>query len=305
MRLPYIYSKLILLIFVLLACLFSVSLYSQEKALTAAQIRQQMAKVRQSTNWDDPTAAKKANEQIRELAKKLMMSGNQQANRQQNQANPEDEQAKQDVADEKMKLVEQIVKSASGGEGADVLLAEPIREEIKDEYQEDESPQKINQQFLQNMSLLVIDMSSPTVQYTIDLMRNYQSIKTLVITGGRNGAMVDLPDLLDRASAYPLEQLYITNFRNYLTAIPQQIGTFKNLNTLALFNNRLNQLPASLGSLSGLDSLFVDLNPIATLGPGISNLKALKKLGIAQTSIPETEVTKIKQLFPNCQIQQK
>jgi len=35
------------------------------------QIRQQMAKIRQTTNWDDPVAAKKANEEIKKLSQQL------------------------------------------------------------------------------------------------------------------------------------------------------------------------------------------------------------------------------------------
>jgi len=35
------------------------------------QTRQQMAKIRQTTNWNDPAAAKKANEEIRKLAGQL------------------------------------------------------------------------------------------------------------------------------------------------------------------------------------------------------------------------------------------
>jgi hypothetical protein len=42
---------------------------------SAASIRKQMATIRQSTNRDDPAAARKANEQIRELSKKLIMAG--------------------------------------------------------------------------------------------------------------------------------------------------------------------------------------------------------------------------------------
>jgi tetratricopeptide (TPR) repeat protein len=38
---------------------------------TPDQIRQKMAKIRQTTNWDDPTAAKKANEEIKKLAGQL------------------------------------------------------------------------------------------------------------------------------------------------------------------------------------------------------------------------------------------
>ncbi len=51
----------------------------------AAQIRQKMAEIRRNTNWDDPAAAKKANEEIQSLAQQLnggktplSFSGNQQ-----------------------------------------------------------------------------------------------------------------------------------------------------------------------------------------------------------------------------------
>ena len=53
--------------------LISLSLAAQ--STKADEIRRQMAKVRQSTNWSDPTAARKATEEIRRLAAKL--SGNQ------------------------------------------------------------------------------------------------------------------------------------------------------------------------------------------------------------------------------------
>ena len=52
-----------------------ISLTLSAQGTNADEIRRQMAKVRQSTNWSDPTAAKKANEEIRRLAAKL--SGNQ------------------------------------------------------------------------------------------------------------------------------------------------------------------------------------------------------------------------------------
>lgn len=291
-------KNLILLLFLV----FSVGAFAQNNP---AAIREQMAKIRQSTNWDDPGAARKANEQIHELSKKLMMTGKPKGELPKNLSKEETERAKEDAVDDNMKMMEQILKSAAGGESADILLAEPIREEIKEEYEEDDAPKKINQQFLQEMTVLVIDMSSPTVKYSIDLMKNYKSIKTLVIKGGKNGAMVNLPDILDRASAYPLEQLYIINFRNFVSTIPEQVGTFKKLSTLSLFNNKLSQLPGSVGSMVGLDSLFVDQNPIATLEPAIANLKNLKKLGITRTSITEEEVIEIKSLLPNCQIQQK
>ena len=44
---------------------------SAQNKLSADQIRQQMAKIRQTTNWNDPAAAKKANEEIKKLAGQL------------------------------------------------------------------------------------------------------------------------------------------------------------------------------------------------------------------------------------------
>ena len=50
---------------------------SAQNSQPTDQIRQQMAKIRQSTNWDDPAAAKKANEEIKKLA--IQLSGGQSA----------------------------------------------------------------------------------------------------------------------------------------------------------------------------------------------------------------------------------
>lgn len=56
-------------------------------------------------------------------------------------------------------------------------------------------------------------MSLKTVQRTIDQMDKYKSIKTLIITGGQFGSAVNLDDLLNKAKNYPLEELYIINFK--------------------------------------------------------------------------------------------
>ena len=120
----------------ILLCVISCYASAQQNA---ASIKQQMSAIRKSTNWEDAAAAKKANEQIKELSKQLMMTGNPQGNQMPNQPKAEAEQAKKDAADDKMKLWNQVMKSAAGGEGADVFLAEPTREQIKDEYKKEES----------------------------------------------------------------------------------------------------------------------------------------------------------------------
>ena len=291
------------LIIAVLLCLAAWSVTAQQDA---AALKKQMARIRQSTNWEDPVAAKKANEQIKELSKQLMMTGNPQGkpsgNQPKGQSKSEADQAKQDAVDEKMQLLGQIMKSAAGGKGADVFLAEPIREQIKAEYREDESPKVKSKEYLDEMTFLCINMSSPTVQLTIDQMEQYRSIKTLVITADKNGAAVDLESLIAKAADYPLEQLYIINFKGFVTKIPKTIGNFHELVYLALYNNKISQLPSELSSLVSLKKLYVDMNPVAALTPTINTMKNLDTLGIARTQISEQELTRIKLQLPNCKI---
>lgn len=186
-----------------------------------------------------------------------------------------------------------------------ILIGKPIREEIIEEFKEDESPKNINPDFLKEMTLLVIDMSVPTVQRTIDIMQNYKGIETLIITAGNKSSAVNLSDILKRALHYPLKELYIINFGQFVTSIPKEINQFKNLSTLAMFNNSINQVPEMKGFASKLDSLFIDVNPVSSLFPAIGSMKNLKKLGIAKTSISEVEIKKIQELLPNCEVKIK
>jgi apolipoprotein N-acyltransferase len=55
----------IFLCLLLISCLA----WSQPSQEEITKIRQQMAKIRQSTDWDDPAAAAKANEEIQKLAR--------------------------------------------------------------------------------------------------------------------------------------------------------------------------------------------------------------------------------------------
>jgi Leucine-rich repeat (LRR) protein len=293
-----IFMKYFLLVWTLL---FAVSAFSQDMDVT--QIKKRMAEIRKTADWDNPAAAKKANDEIKELSKKLMLSG-----KNQNPANESDslklEQVEENI-DYKLKLLGQIYESVKQGENADILLGKPIREEIAEEYKEDESPKNITPEFFKEMSVLVIDLSIPTVQRTIDVMQNYKSIKTLIITSGKYPLAVNLQDLLMKASKYPLENLYILNFDHFVTRIPEQITQFSKLSTLGLFNNKISQLPQNINSIKNLDSLFLDINPISTLFPAINSMKNLKVLGVAQTSISEAEIKKIKELLPNCEVKIK
>ncbi len=268
--------------------------------LSPAQIRQKMAEIRRTTNWDDEAEAKKANDKIKELAKQLMMSG-----KNKDTATKTDsikyEQQKEGV-EYKTKLWDQMWESAKQGEKADIDLAKPLREEIVQAYKDDEDPTVKNTDFLNEMTMLVIDMSQPHVQKIIDQMDKYKSIKTLIITGGKIGVPVNLNDILNRASGYPLENLYIIDFKIYVTSIPSQIEKFKKLKLLSVINNQIKSLPSSAGTLTSLQTLYVDINPIKSILPEIQNLKNLETIGMGKTNISKTEKERIKKLLPNCKI---
>ncbi|HSO77065.1 MAG TPA: hypothetical protein VLQ76_00730 [Bacteroidales bacterium] len=303
------------MLIVLMFCLSAI--VSAQNNQSADQIRQQMARIRQTTNWDDPAAAKKANDQIRELAKKLMAGGSQQPGAGtgsgsgtgsgnqggQNNSNDGEELAEinQAMAQQRIDLFSQIWKAAAGGEGADILLAEPLRETIVNEYKEEDNRQPI--QFVaEELDVLVIDISMRGVQAVIDIMPIYKSIKTLVITNTQTPLPVDLQAILKNAADYPLNELYIVNLGIYVSKLPQEVAQFKNLKTLGIFNNSLTSLPEVIGNLSGLKKLYADNNPLKSAFPVLNTLKNLEELGLINTDVPESEITAIENMYPSCKV---
>ena len=286
---------IILLLLILGNCAFS-----QPTQKSADELKREMAQIRRSTDWGNEEESKKADAKIQELSKQLMMVNKLQ--KQQESGVPVDTAKIRAEVDYQMKLWDQMMKSVAQGEGGDILLGTPMREEIVEAYKDDESPRIKNKEYLEEQTFLCIDMSLPTVQRTIDQMTMFKSIKFLLITGGKNGAPVNLDDLLTRAANYPLEKLYIINFKNFVTSVPDKLSVFNALKTLALFNNSIIQLPADIIQLTSLKELYVDLNPVASLFPMINSLTKLDTLGIAKTQLPESEVTQIQTLLPNCKI---
>ena len=283
----------------LLTCTFALNTPAQQ---SAASIKQQMSAIRKAANWEDPIAAKKANEQIKELSKQLIMTGNPQGDQPPNQSKSEVEQAKKDATDEKMKTWGQIMKSAAGGKEADVLLAEPVREEIKEEYRNDES-EGINPAILSESTILILDFSLPVTQLLVSQMELFKSIKTLIIIGVKSIAPVDLNSILQKAIKYPLSELYIIGFEERLKTVPANVTLFPELNTLGLFGNKISLLPTKLLQLKNLKALHIDFNPIKTLQPVYDLVKNLNVLSIKKTEIPGSEIAELSQMFPDCKIQ--
>ena len=262
------------------------------------ELNRKMTEIRRNTNWDDPNAARRANEEIRRLSKEVQL-----LMQRVNTQNPSktDEINRQNV-ESNAKTFGQILDAFERGEEADILLGKPVREEIIEEYKDDDSPVIKSPDYLNQSTLLVIDMSLKTVQRTIDQMERFTSIKTLVIFCSGSPAPVNLQELLKKAKDYPLEELYIMNFQNFVTSLPGEIRHFGNLNILSLIKNKIRTLPAEVNSLAALKELYVDTNPISSMSTVINRLGNLETLGAVKTSLSTAEINKIKQLLPKCKI---
>ena len=291
--------------FIFLIVFAFAGLEAQNTGENATSIRQQMATIRQSTDWDDPVAAKKANEQIRELSKKLMVAGKAPADLPNSLSKEEADRAKEEAVDDKMRMIGQIMKSVAGGEGADILLGEPVREEIVEDYQKDDDKTIKNSEYLQSMTFLLINMSMPGIDLVIKQMPNFKGIKTLVIISGGKAVSTDFQTILNNAKGYPLESLYITDFGIFLDKLPPQVFKFSNLQKLGIYNNRINSLPPEMESFANLKELYIDVNPITSLSPWIAKMSNLQKLGIGNTKVSTTDIAAIKTQLPNCQILEK
>lgn len=319
--LKYLYSFLLRngslkIILLAVTLLVSDALFCQNtNNAKVTEIRQQMAKIRQSTNWDNPAEAKAANEQIKVLMKQLTEAtsasqGNPGSAGSQNQSGSEQSsedadkmrELQMEMAKQKVDVYTQIWEAGSAGKSAPVLIAQNVREEIVREFKEDESPEVKSIDWLESMPYLIINASMPGVDLVIDQMTAYKGIKTLIITCDKRGTIVDLNKILSNAKDYPLEELHILNFGSTVSSLPSGIGDFSSLKKLSLLNNNIKKLPQTVSKLTQLEILHADFNPIQTLLQEIGSLKGLTQLGIAKTSLPETEITKIQQALPNCDI---
>jgi len=297
--------KQIQIIFLFLVICFSVA--AQNSGNDAASIRAQMSAIRKTTNWSDPAAAKVANAKIQELSAKLtsaLRQGKPQTLPPGSEGIKPEEASKiqQENDDYSNKLWNQMMKIVQEGGKGKWDLAEPLREEIVEEYKEDENPAIKNPEWLKSMSYLLINFSFPQVQVIIDQMPNFKGIKTLIITTEKPVTSPDLAKIFDNAKDYPLEDLYIINFGKTLTSLPAAIANFPNLKILAVYNNGISSLPASVSTLTSLSSLQVQENPINTLHPTIASLKSLKELGLEETKLTENEINQIQKLLPECKI---
>jgi hypothetical protein len=277
---------------------------AQQQPMTAEEIRREMTRIRRSTNWEDPRAAEEATNKILELSRQLSQPDRGSAPSQPAGGQPAD-QAETSPPQEDITpridrgMMWQAILRASESE---VLLATEVRDQIVQEYKDEESARRGNAASLEEVEVLIIDFSRPESAETVANLESYKSVKILVLTGGKRPGPVEIDSIIARCLAMPLEELYIINFGKYVSHVPESIGRYTALKLLALFNNGLAGLPSSVSLLRELTKLHVDLNPLLTVAREVNGLAKLEELGLVKTRIPESEVERIQHTLPNCEV---
>jgi hypothetical protein len=286
-------------------CLMTIVGFSQSQG--SEEIKKQMAAIRRQTNWNDTSAAQKANQQIEELSVKLTEAirkergvGQQQGAGVMSGADSVAMKLQQEIDDENNMLWSQMMQIVRDGGGMD--LAAPLREKIAKEYEDVETPKVRSSEFAEHVNILVVNMSLKGIQVIIDQMPQFKSVTTLIITASQPGTQSDLEAIMQKASGYDLKELYIINFGSGVTTLPGTISGFSQLEKLVLFNNQISTLPDSFSALKSLKVLLIDKNPVSTLQPIVTSFKKLETLGVAQTGIGTTEIDQIKQQLPQCKV---
>lgn len=269
-----------------------------------AAIRAEMIRIRRSTNWNDSKSVSEANEQIQKLTKQLeKLRLNQEAAKAgATPAGPAAGEPEETPVLNRATVLEKVQKSAEKGKGSGIDLAEDIREQIAQVYEEDRSVKIKNPSVFQEVTFLVVDFSHPQSSMIVSQMENYKSIETLVLRGTGQGLSVDLESVLTKAKHFPLKELYIINFYKTLSRLPEATGSFTEIKTLGLFNNSLTELPLFMGRFKTLTALYIDGNPISSILSTVKDLKGLKEIGIARTGISPAELAQIKKAFPDCKV---
>ncbi|GAM08070.1 leucine Rich repeats [Geobacter sp. OR-1] len=298
-------SIFVILVFALLILVPPGGAYGAQPSDDPETIRKELKNINKSTNWSDPASVKKASERTKQLRKQLLKlqvqrTADAPAPPPHPTAEQQEEAAKQSEITGKM--LDKIQEAADKGEGALFDLAEPVRQEIEKEYEEDRDKSIKNQAYYRGLTTLVIDLSRKEAPVLINLLEKFTGIKILVLTGGANGAPVDLPMILDKAKNMPLTELHIFNFRGFLVNVPESIGAFSGLTKLSLFNNSLTKIPEAIATMKELQVLYVDINPITTLLPTVKGLTNLTELGVGKTKISAAEQEQLAKLLPNCRI---
>ena len=208
----------------------------------------------------------------------------------------------QQLKDKFMAKYDSAMKIA-GNEVVDPLNTGRLAEEILKDFEEGDDTTYTSFEFMQVMPFLLLNLDHPDRRFITESGFDLPNkLDVLILRGNGSGMPVDFNSLLSELSGMKIRELYVTNDKEGVSRVPEDIGSLKNLKILGLFGNNISLLPNSIGELSQLEELYLDANPIGELPESIGELKELKILGIAQTKISTSEKARIQKLLPNCKI---
>jgi hypothetical protein len=288
-------------LFLLIWALYPPAAQAVDPVADAARIRQELVGIRRNTNWDNPKEARKANERIHALMLELEQGRRWQAAAKAGASGAGADAGDTPVVNQAM-VWEKVQESAARGKQSPFVLTEALRKQIIKEYEDERDPQVKNPAFFEELSTLVIDLSTAPGKATIEQLDQFKSIKTLIITGGQHGAPIALDKALAKAAGLPLEALYIINFRHFVQSVPDAVARLTSLKKLSLVNNQIRQLPQSMAGLYLLSSLYLDMNPLATVPPVVERMPWLQQLGVGATPLSNAEITRVRKSIPNCKV---
>lgn len=89
---------------------------------------------------------------------------------------------------------------------------------------------------------------------------------------------------------------------NLLKKFPGVLGQLTNLYTLRLEGNEISSLPPIIGSLARLISLNLNDNKITSFPEEFKQLTHLKQLEIINNPLPKSEIEKVQEWLPDCEV---
>lgn len=305
---------------------FSLPVLGQsETPKTATEILKEIERITTKTNWTNEAAAERAAKRLEELGN--ILTNSPPSKEEDSEESQQEEELPFDInpqeiansavgamagsGDEgidrrKKELYQKLIKiGLSGEEYPDMDMAQPVRDDIVEEYQEEEK-KYLHPGLFKELEILIIDFSDPKSVAIIPKIASYSEIKTLILTGGKNHAEpISLASVLTNCKSMKLQELYIINFQNHLTQLPEFALDHSQLIYLGLFNNQLTVLPQCIYRFGSLKTLHLDKNPLEEISRLIGNLTKLTELGIAGTQIKPDRIESLKRQLPNCKIMEK
>jgi Leucine-rich repeat (LRR) protein len=265
---------------------------------------QEIQRLTLETNWNNEAAAKAAVARIEALNKQL--------NSNTLEDDLESEEPDSQEADQSLnptlnkdimygKAWEAAIKAGTDALDADFDMAEPLREQIKSEYEEEEKDQ-FSLEPKDEPKTLIIDFAQQEGLLLYKNLANYRLVETLIFLNGSYASGFDADQAVNRSAHLPLKSIGVLGFGSRVSAIPEGIGHLNQLREIIWIGNEVVSIPTLAHKCEMLENLYLDSNPIVQISMSLSGLKHLKKLGLGKTKLTQEELNRLKIMFPSCQI---